>query len=86
MDDPGAAKKSPKWQKIASHYDDRQADHGPSCRCVPTNRFPETHLSPARGPEIFFKTYTEKVWGMKCSEIGADWAAQRISRLGGATH
>ncbi len=23
--------------------------------------------------EIFFKTYTEKVWGMKCSEISADW-------------
>jgi protoporphyrinogen oxidase len=28
--------------------------------------------------KIFFKTYTEKVWGMKCSEISADWAAQRI--------
>jgi len=27
---------------------------------------------------IFFKTYTEKVWGMKCTEISADWAAQRI--------
>lgn len=31
--------------------------------------------------EIFFKTYTEKVWGMPCSEIGADWAAQRIRNL-----
>lgn len=31
--------------------------------------------------EIFFKTYTEKVWGMKCSEISADWAAQRIKNL-----
>lgn len=30
---------------------------------------------------IFFKTYTEKVWGMKCTEIGADWAAQRIKNL-----
>lgn len=30
---------------------------------------------------IFFKTYTEKVWGMKCSEIRADWAAQRIKSL-----
>lgn len=30
---------------------------------------------------MFFKTYTEKVWGMKCSEISADWAAQRIKRL-----
>lgn len=29
----------------------------------------------------FFKTYTEKVWGMKCSEIAADWAAQRIKGL-----
>jgi len=29
----------------------------------------------------FFKTYTEKVWGMPCSEIGADWAAQRIKNL-----
>lgn len=28
--------------------------------------------------EIFFKTYTEKVWGMPCSQISADWAAQRI--------
>jgi protoporphyrinogen oxidase len=24
---------------------------------------------------IFFKTYTEKVWGMSCKEISADWAA-----------
>jgi protoporphyrinogen oxidase len=31
--------------------------------------------------QIFFKTYTEKVWGMKCSEISADWAAQRIKGL-----
>ena len=31
--------------------------------------------------EIFFKTYTEKVWGMPCSEIDASWAAQRIKNL-----
>ena len=31
--------------------------------------------------EIFFKTYTEKVWGMPCGEISADWAAQRIKQL-----
>ncbi|MFC2160080.1 NAD(P)/FAD-dependent oxidoreductase [Acidobacteriota bacterium] len=30
---------------------------------------------------IFFKTYTEKVWGIPCSEIQADWAAQRIKSL-----
>jgi protoporphyrinogen oxidase len=31
--------------------------------------------------EIFFKTYTEKVWGIPCSQISADWAAQRIRGL-----
>ena len=31
--------------------------------------------------EMFFKTYTEKVWGMSCDEISADWAAQRIKGL-----
>ena len=30
---------------------------------------------------IFFKTYTEKVWGMPATEIQADWAAQRIKNL-----
>ncbi len=29
----------------------------------------------------FFGTYTEKVWGMPCSSISADWAAQRIKGL-----
>ena len=33
------------------------------------------------GLPIFFKTYTEKVWGMDCDEISADWAAQRIKGL-----
>ena len=31
--------------------------------------------------EVFFKTYTEKVWGIPCSEIQAEWAAQRIKGL-----
>lgn len=30
---------------------------------------------------IFFKSYTEKVWGIPCSEISAEWAAQRIKGL-----
>lgn len=30
---------------------------------------------------IFFKTYTEKVWGIPCDTIGAQWAAQRIKGL-----
>ena len=31
--------------------------------------------------ETFFRTYTEKVWGVPCSRIGAEWAAQRIKGL-----
>ncbi|MDP8954844.1 MAG: FAD-dependent oxidoreductase [Actinomycetota bacterium] len=30
---------------------------------------------------IFFKTYTEKVWGVPATEVSADWAAQRIKNL-----
>ncbi len=30
---------------------------------------------------IFFKSYTEKVWGIPCTEISAEWAAQRIKGL-----
>lgn len=30
---------------------------------------------------IFFKNYTEKLWGIPCSKIDADWAAQRIKKL-----
>ena len=31
--------------------------------------------------KTFFKTYTEKVWGIPCEKIQADWAAQRIKGL-----
>ena len=31
--------------------------------------------------KTFFKTYTEKVWGISCSELKAEWAAQRIKDL-----
>lgn len=37
-----------------------------------TNRFGYRLFS------IFFKTYTEKVWGIACDKISSDWAAQRI--------
>ncbi|MDZ7959627.1 MAG: NAD(P)/FAD-dependent oxidoreductase [Aulosira sp. DedQUE10] len=40
-----------------------------------TNRF-GSHLY-----KIFFKTYTEKVWGIPCNKIQAEWAAQRIKGL-----
>jgi len=29
----------------------------------------------------FFKTYTEKIWGISCKKIGSDWAGQRIKGL-----
>src|SRR5207247_1132160 len=31
--------------------------------------------------ELFFKSYTEKVWGVPTTEIRAEWAAQRIRGL-----
>ena len=31
--------------------------------------------------EMFFESYTEKVWGIPCTELSADWAAQRIKGL-----
>lgn len=40
-----------------------------------TNRFGK------RLYQTFFKTYTEKVWGIPCHTIRADWAAQRIKGL-----
>lgn len=30
---------------------------------------------------IFFKTYTEKVWGISCQKLGPEWAGQRIKNL-----
>ncbi len=31
--------------------------------------------------QTFFKSYTEKVWGVPCKEISAEWGAQRIKGL-----
>jgi protoporphyrinogen oxidase len=66
-----------------------------AARCMTS--YAKSHLFPVRDPKsfehwvsnrfgtrlysIFFKTYTEKVWGMPCTEISADWAAQRIKGL-----
>ena len=51
-----------------------------------TLSYVKAHLFPVRNPKfgerlfrMFFQTYTEKVWGMRCSEISADWAAQRMA-------
>jgi protoporphyrinogen oxidase len=50
-------------------------DHPETFHQWVSNQFGERLFS------IFFKTYTEKVWGMSCDEISADWAAQRIKGL-----
>ncbi|NQX82845.1 MAG: FAD-dependent oxidoreductase, partial [Flavobacteriaceae bacterium] len=31
--------------------------------------------------KMFFKNYTEKLWGIPCNKIDSDWAAQRIKKL-----
>jgi len=44
----------------------------------------ETWVSNRFGRRLFatfFRSYTEKVWGMDCREIAAEWAAQRIKGL-----
>jgi protoporphyrinogen oxidase len=30
---------------------------------------------------MFFENYTEKVWGVHPSQLGADWGAQRVKGL-----
>ncbi|HEX8994811.1 MAG TPA: NAD(P)/FAD-dependent oxidoreductase [Ktedonobacterales bacterium] len=64
-------------------------------RCISSYAWARVH--PTRNPQnleewvtnqfghrlfsIFFKTYTEKVWGISTKELSADWAAQRIKGL-----
>jgi len=52
-------------------------------RSASPNNFEEwiTRKFGGRLYQMFFKSYTEKVWGMPCREISADWAAQRIKGL-----
>ncbi|MBC8138591.1 MAG: NAD(P)/FAD-dependent oxidoreductase [Fibrella sp.] len=40
-----------------------------------------THRFGSRLYRTFFKTYTEKVWGIPCNQIRSDWAAQRIQGM-----
>ncbi len=57
------------WAKVSPHPDEK------SFEGWVTNRFGKVLY------ETFFKTYTEKLWGIPCTEIGADWAGQRIKGL-----
>ncbi|HEV2387564.1 MAG TPA: NAD(P)/FAD-dependent oxidoreductase [Candidatus Acidoferrales bacterium] len=62
---------------IASYLRAQVPPHGPETNLEQwvTRRFGRRLF------EVFFKTYTEKVWGVPCTEIGAEWAAQRIKGL-----
>jgi protoporphyrinogen oxidase len=57
------------WAKVHPYKDPR------SLRQWVTNQFGDRLF------RMFFKTYTEKVWGTSTDEISADWAAQRIKGL-----
>ena len=57
------------WAKAFPHRDETYLD------AFFINRFGR------RLYETFFRGYTEKVWGVKCSEIRAEWGAQRVKGL-----
>jgi protoporphyrinogen oxidase len=50
-------------------------------RCETTFEHWVTNRFGKRLFEVFFKSYTEKVWGIPCSELSAEWAEQRIKQL-----
>ena len=66
-----------------------------SARCVLSYARERSHPTPQDGTfeswvcsrfgrrlfEIFFKTYSEKLWGIRCDELDADFAAQRIKQF-----
>jgi protoporphyrinogen oxidase len=57
------------WTRLRPYPEEENFEHWVS------NRFGR------RLYQIFFKTYTEKVWGIPCTQIKAEWAAQRIKGL-----
>jgi protoporphyrinogen oxidase len=57
------------WWQLFPYREERTFEHWV------TNRFGRRLFS------TFFKAYTEKVWGISCSELKAEWAAQRIKDL-----
>lgn len=57
------------WWRVFPYRDETTFEHWV------TNRFGKRLF------EVFFKSYTEKVWGIPCSELSAEWAEQRIKQL-----
>ncbi|WP_395736372.1 NAD(P)/FAD-dependent oxidoreductase [Prosthecobacter sp.] len=68
------------WESIRCGLSYLKARLMPVARPASFQDWVSNHFG-ARLFEIFFKTYTEKVWGMSCRDISADWAAQRIKGL-----
>ncbi len=55
-----------------------------SIRPIPNEKTLEDFLINRFGRQLyrtFFKSYTEKVWGVPCHQISAEWGAQRIKGL-----
>jgi protoporphyrinogen oxidase len=66
-----------------------------AARCLASYARERLHPTPANGSfeswvsrrfghrlfEIFFQTYSEKLWGIPCTELDADFAAQRIKQF-----
>jgi protoporphyrinogen oxidase len=57
------------WWQLFPYRDERTFEHWV------TNRFGQRLF------RTFFEAYTEKVWGIPCSKLKAEWAAQRIKDL-----
>ena len=73
----------PRWILIKILWDYAVARVSQLVRPRPDDSFEDwvTHRFGKTLYKIFFDVYTEKTWGLPCTEISADWASQRISLL-----
>ena len=68
-------------QHRAHRVELHQGAAGAEARTRPTSMPSSSTDSDERLYETFFRDYTEKVWGVPCDEIRADWGAQRVKGL-----
>jgi len=68
------------WRSFLIGMSYLQAKVSPDLPAVTFEQYISNHFG-KRLYRTFFKSYTEKVWGVPCSEITAEWAAQRIKGL-----
>lgn len=73
----------PPWLLIRSFWDYMLARVQNRFRPIPDDCFQNWILKRFGKTlyRLFFGTYTEKAWGMPCTQISADWASQRITLL-----